>query len=232
MIIATDRSKASDKRLCHSSDSDDRSFLFRMSNDLMRSVRSYLDIKSICQIDIAVSNAAERDVWLTGLSLNYLVTFSEHKHCKESIRWLAKRGIRLESLKIKDIKFETNRIDGSALFGLKMSSLKCINVQGCSIGDEEVLLMANGCPHLVEICLSGCDGITNASLITLGVNCRHLISIDIGRCKNITDEGLEGCHLLTNINLSSCEKITDIGTLALAGSCPILQQAERLIVIT
>ena len=166
-MIATYEFEGSEKRLCRSSDSDDRSFLFRMSNDLMTSVLSYLDIKSICHIDIAVSKAAERDVWLTGLSLNYLVTSSEHKHCKESIRWLAKRGIRLESLKIKDIKFETNRIDGSALLGLKMSSLKCINVQGCSIGDEEVLLMANGCPHLVKICLSGCDGITNDVMVAM-----------------------------------------------------------------
>ena len=84
MLIFTECNKIIQRQACKpditlcSSDSDDRSFLFRMSNDLMTSVPSHLDIKSKCQIDIAVSNAAERDVWLTGLSLNYLVTFCEH----------------------------------------------------------------------------------------------------------------------------------------------------------
>ena len=118
MIIATDRSKASDKRLCHSSDSDDRSFLFRTSNDLMISILNYLDIESICHIDIAVSNTPERNIWLTGLSMNNLVTFSEYKHCKESIRWTAKRGIRLM---INDKRrYEPDKIDGSILLGLNI----------------------------------------------------------------------------------------------------------------
>ena len=58
-----------------------------------------------------------------------------------------------------------------------MSSLRCINVKECSIGDEEVLLMAHGCPPLIEICLSGCDEITDASLMALGRRRHQLISL-------------------------------------------------------
>ena len=52
-------------------------------------------------------------------------------------------------------------INGSALLGLNMSSPRCINVQGRSIGDEELLSIAY---HLIEICLSGCDGVTDTIL--------------------------------------------------------------------
>ena len=154
-MIATYGSEGSESEegLCRSSDSSDRSFLFRTSNDLMTLVLSYLDIESICHIDIAVSNAAERNIWWTSLSVNCHATFSEYEHCEESIRWLVKRDIRLRSLRTKDMKWETDRIEGSTLLGLNMSSLRCINVHGCRIGDEEVSLIAHGCPHLIEICL-------------------------------------------------------------------------------
>ena len=38
-----------------------RSFLLRASNDLMTSILGYLDIESICHIDIAVSKAESLD---------------------------------------------------------------------------------------------------------------------------------------------------------------------------
>ena len=61
-------------------------------------------------------------------------------------------------------------INGSALLGLNMSSPRCINVQGRSIGDEELLSIAY---HLIEICLSGFDGVTDTILIALGKNCHQ-----------------------------------------------------------
>ena len=205
-MIATDGFKVDEKNLYRSSDSDDRSFLFRMSNDLMMLVQSYLEIESICHIDVAVSNAAERKIWITMLSMNYLATFSEYQYCKESIRWLVKRGIRLEILKIKDKGSEVDRVDGTTFLGLNISSLRCISFDECnSIRDEEVLLIAHRCPHLAEICLSGCDGVTDASLIALGRCCHKLISIDVGRCKNITDKGLEGfANCCQNVTAEDC----------------------------
>ena len=209
---ATKGSKRNQKRLCYNSDTYDGSFLFRTSNDLMTSILSYLDIKSICYIDIAVSNNADRIMWLTYLSANNQATFSNHEHCKHSIRWLVKRKIRLESFTVKDKRCrEPDKIDGSTLVGLDISSLRYISLNGCNIGDEEISWLANGCPHLSGICLSGCNGVTDASLMALGRYCRHLISIDIKECKNITDRGLEGCPSISNIDLSHCEKITDVG---------------------
>ena len=40
---------------------------FRTSNDLMLSILIYLDIgvESVCHVDVAVTNTAERVIWLT-----------------------------------------------------------------------------------------------------------------------------------------------------------------------
>ena len=86
-MIATYGSEESESEegICRCSDSCDRSSLFNTCNDLMMLVLSYLDIESICHIDIAVSNATERHIWWTSLSVNYHATFSEYEHCEESI---------------------------------------------------------------------------------------------------------------------------------------------------
>ena len=180
----------SEEGLSRSSDSSNRSFLFRTSNDSMTLVLSYLDVQSICHIDIAVSNAAERHIWWTSLSLNHLPTFSEHEHCKESIRWLVKRDIRLERLKTKDMKWESDRINWSTLLGLNMSSLQYINVQRCSIGDEEVLLIAHGCPHLSEIDIFDCKNITDVGISYLAASCSEMSNINLDNCSLITDVGV------------------------------------------
>ena len=83
-MVTADGCEGNGKRLCCNSDSDDRSFLFRTSNDLMTSILGYLDIESVCHIVIAVSKAAERLVWLTILSMSNLAVFNEYEHSKES----------------------------------------------------------------------------------------------------------------------------------------------------
>ena len=145
----------------------------------MLSIISYLDIESVCHVDVAVTNTTERVIWLTILSANYFVIFSEHEHCEESIRWLVKRGIRLESLKVRYRAGETEIINVSTILDLDISSLRYINLKGTSIGDEGVLLIADGCPELAEISLSGCRRVTDASIIALGKSCHQLISIDL-----------------------------------------------------
>ena len=71
-MIATYGSEesGSEEGLCSSSDSCYQSFLFKTSNDFMTLVLSYLDVQSICHIDTAVSNATERHIWWTSLSVN------------------------------------------------------------------------------------------------------------------------------------------------------------------
>ena len=77
---ATYGCEGNERRVCHSFGPDDRSLLFRTSNDLMVSILSYLCIKNVCNVDITVSNTAERIAWLKSLSWNNLAGFSEYTH--------------------------------------------------------------------------------------------------------------------------------------------------------
>ena len=56
MMIASGGTEGSEEGLRHISDSNNRSFLFRTSNDLMTSIIGYLGIEGICNIDISASN--------------------------------------------------------------------------------------------------------------------------------------------------------------------------------
>ena len=78
---ATDDSERNEETLYHSS--DDRSFLFLTSNDLLTSIRSYSNMKSICGKNIAVSNAAALIIWLINLSMSYLIAFIERENSKD-----------------------------------------------------------------------------------------------------------------------------------------------------
>ena len=84
-MIAGHRLKINEAALPHSS--DDGSILFKTSTDSMMSILSYLNIKSICRIDMAVTNTAGRMAWLISLRMTSHRSISEHKHGHESIRW-------------------------------------------------------------------------------------------------------------------------------------------------
>ena len=222
----------------------DRSDLFRSSNDCMIFILSYLSIKSICQLDIAATNTATRVIWLSGLQVTNHRTINEYTHCNGSIRWLVRRGIRLESLTaIGHSEFEI-RIDGSTLLGLNVSSLRDVSFSNCDVGDAEVRNLANDCPNLSKICLHNCVRVTNGSIIALSKSCLHLIAIDIGKCVQITDIGLEAfatncsnvrtsnllngvdiCHL-RRISLHACSNITDIGVSAVARNFHLLNNID------
>ena len=134
----------------------DRSYLFKASNDCMISILSYLSMKDICQLDIAVTNTVARVIWLSSLEVTNHHTINEYTHNNGSIRWLVRRGVRLLSLKVIDVKWLTPRINGIISLGLDVSLLRDVSFRSCNIGDEEVISLAHDCPNLFEICLYDC----------------------------------------------------------------------------
>ena len=135
----------------------DKSLLFKSSNDCIQSILGYLSIESICQLDVAVTNTAARVVWMSSLQLSSNLIISDCEHNEASIRWLATRGIRLESLEISDGQWFMSELNGSALLGLNVSLLRDVSFRKCNIGDEEVTSLAHSCPYLSEICLYDCE---------------------------------------------------------------------------
>ena len=129
----------------------DRSLLFKASDDCMTFILVYLNIKSISQLDIAVTNTAARIIWLSSLQVNNHRTINGLRHCNGSIRWVVTRGIRLVSLKVRDDQWFTHKINGNTLLGLDVLLLRDISFHGCDMGDEDVIALARDCPYLSEI---------------------------------------------------------------------------------
>ena len=160
------------------------------------------------------------------------------------MRWLVRRRIRLESLKVIDGQWFTRRMDGVKLLGLNISLLRDVSFHNCNIGDKEVTSIANNCPLLSEICLNDCDRVTDASIVALAKCSVQLIRIDIGKCTNITDDGLtafaSGCsnvmttnlldgldvYHLRRISFHGCSRITDIGISAIACTFRLLNTID------
>ena len=168
----------------------DRSWLFRGSNNCVISILDYLNLDRICQLDIAVTNIAARVIWLSSLRLTNHHMINERRHCNGSIRWVVTRGVRIESLKVRNDQWFTRSINGSTLLGLNVSLLRNVSFGGCNIADNEVISLAHNCPYLSEICLYDCSRVTDASIIALAKWCVRLTALDIGECMNITDDGL------------------------------------------
>ena len=71
------------------------------------------------------------------------------------------------------------RINDISLLGLDISPLRYNWFNECDIGDEVVVSIDHGCPHLAETKFCDCDSITDTSVITLGKYCSMLVFIDI-----------------------------------------------------
>ena len=216
--------------------------LFSSSYDCAISILSYLSFESISCLDIAVANSEERLIWLKILRVSNFYVVNEYEHCHASIRWLVSRDVNPGGLKIRD----SNRakINCSTLLGLNTSSLRQISFRHCMVGAENILSMTSGCAHLREICLHGCNGVTDLSIRALAENSPELISLDVGECDEITDNGLiavadahsnittikaAGRLYFSNlkiVNFSRCFRITDIGILAFVQNCRHLSEID------
>ena len=195
-------------------------------------------MKDICQLDIAVTNSVARVIWLSSLEVTNHHTINEYARSDGSIRWLVRRDVKLQSLKVKNVRCLTH---SSALLGLNVSLLRDVTFSESNIGDEEVIMLAHGSPYLCDICLFCCHRVTNAGVIALASCSHQLVFIDVGKYHDITDGALTAyadacCNISDSANLSEvsdsfslrkvifafCNLITDIGISALGRSCRLL----------
>ena len=138
---------------------------------------SWLDIGSICYLDIAVGNVGERLLWLHSLRMmgSQEVDKYDHNHC--SISWLIMRGARSTRIRVERIfRIKSGRINDKTFRGIgvvyvpNMSCCKrvasvlrnvlrrafgfCFSLRNCSItngADTDVSVRMHGCPHLKHI---------------------------------------------------------------------------------
>ena len=204
-------------------------FLSQLSYDLQDFFLSqWLDIRSISNIDVALSSHDWRPHWLALLCTITATSIDNWGHSLSSLIWLTRRGIRVRRM---EIKVDAWQIRGCHLLVLKKTDLTHIGLSGCiDITDACILNIAHECRKLIGIDLSECKGFTNEGISALGHGCGQLQSINLRQCNEVTDIGMSalgvGCGQLQIINLSYCDKLTDIGISALGVGCRQLQSID------
>ena len=83
--------------------------LFELGDDAFVSLLSWLDIGSICSLDTAVGNKAERLMWLHSLHSIRSKAIDEWEHCHLSITWLIMRGARVTSIRARRSDLTSDR---------------------------------------------------------------------------------------------------------------------------
>ena len=225
--------------------------LFQFGDDYFRLLCSWLSIKSISNLDVAISNADDRPVWLKYLGMIDSDSINEYsQHCHDSIRWLITRGIMTTKIN-RSPRMETINDTTFIGFGLPSKHLDRDNMKDNSLGaggfsmkdcvsldftdvdictDTIIKDIARGCPRLQTILLENNGDLTNESLIELARWCPQIHTIDLSQITNITDIGLSalarGCCRLQSINLNCNHSVTYHGLSLLAAYCPLLHNVK------
>lgn len=88
-------------------------------------------------------------------------------------------------------------------------------IQRCeNIGSNDIGLLAQQCKGLINLDLSGCNGIAAAGVQSVVSHCRHLKRLSFENCTSIGDDSclvLSYAHQLEYLNLSHCHAVTQRG---------------------
>ena len=207
------------------------SCLFQLGDDSFRNLLSWLDIVSICYLDIAVGNVGERLLWLHSLQMMDSQAVDEYEHNHSSIRWLIMRGARSTRIRVGRTQMKSGRINDETFRGIGI-----LYVPNMSCSKRLANVLRNVLRRMFGFSLRNCN-ITNGADIDVSVRmhgCPHLKHIDLGGSidhdlfhlrfsDEVTDICVlaiaQGCRHLSTINLAGCYNISDNSVSAIAQGC-------------
>jgi F-box and leucine-rich repeat protein 2/20 len=205
--------------------------LLHLSDDLLIFfLSSWLDVRSLGLLDIAVANRNNRLLWQKCLSATNASVFDDWRYNHSSISWLIQR--RISATKIQINYRNGMKVSDATFDGIHIPLLRSIYLSNCTgMTDRGVLTIVKGCSHLQLIDLTRCISVTDRAVAALSQRCPKLQSINLTRCPLITDVSLrniaKGCVQLVSINLECCN-ITDHGIAALVQRCRLLKSVNLM----
>lgn len=121
-------------------------------------------------------------------------------------QFLAHLGSHLTSLDVSELSAVNDDIVGG--IGDICSNLQDVSFSHCKLTDKGIQLFCSKCKLLQSVNLSGCQDISDASIVALSTNCTSLRIVQLEWCLRLTEKSLDAllskCHHLTFINMSQC----------------------------
>jgi F-box and leucine-rich repeat protein 2/20 len=192
-----------------------------LEEHLITLLLDWLDVSSLQLLDEAIMHGAGRGAkldelrlqWLKCLSTNLLaLELDEVKIDHDLIRWLIDRGV--GTSRIQQTEYSRCTITDATFVGIFILALKNIDLSGCcSITDEAIRSIVNGCPLLSDISLRDCVLISDTTLFIIAENCHEMRAVDVSNCFQIGVAGISalvhGCPLLQSLAFRGNGNITN-----------------------
>jgi len=130
------------------------------------------------------------------------------------------------------VDLELSQCDVPARIGSMLSPLRGTLREVCLAGnphlsDSAVVSLVTSCTLVTSIDLSGCKGLTDATISDgLARHGHRFVRVNLARCTHVSDIGLKALatagRRLRHLDLAFCDHITDVGIANIARRCPNL----------
>uniref|UniRef100_A0AAV2KV96 F-box/LRR-repeat protein 15-like leucin rich repeat domain-containing protein n=1 Tax=Knipowitschia caucasica TaxID=637954 RepID=A0AAV2KV96_KNICA len=120
------------------------------------------------------------------------------------------------------------RLSDRALEALSDSSIRSLDISGCSIQDQGLAALER--VHLRKIVLAECICVTDVGIENLCRNVKYLEDVDISHCTALTDRAVRTlffyCRGLTALKMAACRQMTDMAIHYLTTGAPYLRHLD------
>eukprot|EP00899_Mesostigma_viride_P001317 jgi/Mesvir1/11186/Mv14577-RA.1 len=118
--------------------------------------------------------------------------------------------------------------DGLASMAGHLGALEELGVAECdAANDASITAVASQCPRLRIVDASRCDGVTDEGVDALATRC-SLVKLRVSGCSGVTDASMiivgERCPALEELDVSQCSGVTVTGVLAVLCECKGLRE--------
>ena len=100
-----------------------------------------------------------------------------------------------------------------------------------SLDDDALNAIAASLPHLKQLVVEDCQGVTDDGLAVLASGCRGLTRVDVSGCPRVGEFGDRAllalgryCNDLVRLDMFGCAHVQDAGMIAVARGCPLLEE--------
>ena len=132
-------------------------------------------MRSLANLDIAVSSKASRPYWMMLLHSLRGGIIDDWCHSISSLMWLAKRGIHATRVQMQLEYVDAWRVRGCYLLLLETDDIEHLGLNGCcNLTDQCITDMVDRCHKLTSINLQGCNQVTDTGASALVTGCDQL----------------------------------------------------------